>query len=187
VTSSRIIIAALFLIASTTGAAPEPATEPDIKPGEFILAGAPQPAPEISFGGLDGTPLALADFKGGFLILNLWATWCQPCLKEMPSLERLQTKLGPALAVLAVSEDRGGAAVVEPYIVKLGLDKLKVGLDPQSSAIQALHLRGLPTSLVIDGEGRIVGKVEGGADWDSDELRGALAKLMPAASPVSSR
>jgi len=184
---SRIIAAALVLLASTIGAAAEPAAEPDIKPGEFIPAAAPQPAPEISFDGLDGAPLAIADFRGRFLILNVWATWCQPCLQEMPSLARLQAKLGSALVVLAVSEDRGGAAVVEPYVAKLGLGDLKIGLDPKSAAIQSLHLRGLPTSLAIDGEGRIVGKVEGGADWDTDDLRRALAERMSAAAPLSPR
>jgi thiol-disulfide isomerase/thioredoxin len=185
-TSSRIMVAALVLVASTVGAAAEPAAEPDIKPGEFIPVAPPQPAPEISFDALDGKPLALADFRGRFLILNVWATWCQPCLKEMPALARLEAKLGPALTVLAVSEDRGGAAVVEPFIAKLGLDQLKIALDPRSAAIETLRLRGLPTSLVLDGDGRIVGKVEGGADWDSDELRDAMAKLLPAGS-VSSR
>jgi len=181
----RVIVAALLLVASTMGAAAQTATEPDIKPGEFIAAASPQPAPEISFDGLDGKPIALADFRGRFLILNLWATWCQPCLKEMPSLAALQASLGPALSVLAVSEDRGGADIVAPFVARLGLDQLRIALDPKSDAIHTLHVRGLPTSLVIDGDGRVLGKVEGGADWDSDEMRATLAKLLPPGSPVS--
>jgi thiol-disulfide isomerase/thioredoxin len=179
-------MAAFLLVASTMGAAAEPANEPDIKIGEFIPAAAPQPAPEISFDGLDGKPIALASFKGKFVILNLWATWCQPCLKEMPSLEKLQARLGPALTVLAVSEDHGGADVVTPFVAKLDLDKLKIALDPKSDATRALHARGLPTSFAIGGDGQILGKVEGGADWDSDQMRAALAKLMPAGGAASS-
>ena len=129
---------------------------------------------------MDGNDVALADFKGRFLVVNLWATWCRPCLKEMPSLEALQAKLAPALTVLAISEDRGGAGTVRPFAEKLGLDKIKIYLDPKSTATRAIAARGLPTSLVVDGDGMVLGKVEGGADWDSDEMLAVLKKLMPA-------
>jgi thiol-disulfide isomerase/thioredoxin len=178
----RVIVAALLLLASTVGAAAQSPEEPEIKPGEFIPAAPPQPAPQISLTGLDGKPVSLADFKGRFLILNLWATWCAPCLKEMPSLAALEANDASALKVLAVSEDHGGADVVAPFLERHDLGKLTIALDPQSTALHALHLRGLPTSLVIDGDGRVLGKVEGGADWGSDALRGTLAKLMAAAA-----
>jgi thiol-disulfide isomerase/thioredoxin len=184
-TRCRIMVAVSLLVVSAIGAPAEPAAEPEVKLGEFIPATTPQPAPEMSFAGLDGKPVALADFKGRFLILNLWATWCQPCLMEMPSLEKLQASLAPALAVLAVSEDHGGAEIVGPFIAKLGLDDLKIGLDPQSNATHTLHARGLPTSLVIDRDGQVLGRVEGGADWNSDELRAVLTKLMPITAPKS--
>src|SRR5438874_13623047 len=100
------------------------AVEPDLKPGEFIAASPPQPAPEVSFQDLSGNWVALADFKGKLVLLNLWATWCQPCLKEMPSLEKLQGSREDKLTVAAVSEDRGGKNIVEPFIAKLGLDKV---------------------------------------------------------------
>ncbi len=151
-----------------------------MKLGEFIPAASPQPAPEISLTDSAGNPAALADFKGKFVLLNLWATWCQPCLKEMPSLAALQAKLGSGLTVLAVSEDRGGADIVAPFVAKHGLDALKIYLDPKSTATHAFAARGLPTSFVIDDNGNVLGKVEGGADWDSDEMRATLAKLMPA-------
>jgi thiol-disulfide isomerase/thioredoxin len=177
----RTIVAALVLVAFVMGPATVRADEPDkMKLGEFIPAASPQPAPEISFTDTAGNPVALADFKGKFVLLNLWATWCQPCLKEMPSLAALQARLGPALTVLAVSEDRGGAEIVQPFVAKLGLDQLKIYLDPKSTAIHAFAARGLPSSFMIDNDGRVLGKVEGGADWDSDEMRAALAKLLPA-------
>jgi thiol-disulfide isomerase/thioredoxin len=177
----RTIVAALVLVASVLGSVAIRADEPEkIKLGEFIPAASPQPAPEISFTDAAGNPASLADFKGKLVVLNLWATWCQPCLKEMPSLAALQEKLSPALTILAVSEDRGGAEVVKPFVEKLGLDKLTIYLDPKSTAIHAFSARGLPTSIVIDGNGNVLGKVEGGADWDSDAMRSTLAKLMPA-------
>ena len=175
----RTIVAALLSIASTFSSAAR-AEEPEIKIGEFIPAASPQPAPEISVTDMAGGAIALADFKGKFVILNLWATWCAPCLKEMPSLVALQAKLAPTLTVLAVSEDRGGANVVQPFVAEHGLDKLKIYLDPKSTATHAFAVRGLPTSLAIDGDGRVLGRVEGGADWDSDAMRAVLARLMPA-------
>jgi thiol-disulfide isomerase/thioredoxin len=180
----RAIVAALVLVASVLGSAAIRADEPDmIKLGEFIPAASPQPAPAISFTDTGGKPVALADFKGKLVLLNLWATWCEPCLKEMPSLAALQARLGPALTIVAVSEDRGGAEVVEPFVTKLSLDKLQIYLDPKSAALHAFAARGLPTSFVIDGDGKVLGEVEGGADWDSDAMRAALAKLLPPAKP----
>jgi thiol-disulfide isomerase/thioredoxin len=178
-TGCRIIVAILVLVASTLGAAAQLSSDPDIKIGEFIPAATPQPAPEMSFDGLDGKPVSLADFRGKLVILNLWATWCQPCLREMPSLEKLEARLGPTLVVLAVSEDRGGAEMVKPFLAKFDLDKLKIGLDPKSTAVHTLHARGLPTSLVVAPDGNVAGTVEGGAEWDSDQMVAALTKLLP--------
>jgi thiol-disulfide isomerase/thioredoxin len=175
----RIIVAILVLLTSVLGAVAQLPSESDIKIGEFIPAATPQPAPEMSFDGLDGNPLSLADFKGRLVVLNLWATWCQPCLKEMPSLEKLKARLGPGLVVLAVSEDRGGAEVVKPFIAKHDLGELRIGLDPKSTAIHALHARGLPTSLVIGADGNVLGTVEGAPDWDSNEMVATLTKLLP--------
>jgi thiol-disulfide isomerase/thioredoxin len=176
----RTIVAAFVLVASMLGPAVRADDREKIKIGEFIPAAAPQPAPEISVADLAGNSVSLADFKGKFVILNLWATWCEPCLKEMPSLAALQARLGPALTVLAVSEDRGGAGVVQPFVDRLGLDKfLKIYLDPKSTAIHAFGARGLPTSFAIDADGRVLGTVEGGADWDADAMRATLAGLMP--------
>lgn len=176
----RSIVAALVLAASIFGPAVAQTDDPGkIKLGEFIPAAPPQPAPELSFTDMAGKLASLDDFKGKFVVLNLWATWCQPCLREMPSLAALQTKLGSSLTVLALSEDRGAVVSVRPFLDKHGLDQLKVYLDPNSTAAHAFLARGLPTSVVIDRDGNVLGKVEGAADWDSDAMRAVLAKLMP--------
>lgn len=153
------------------------------KLGEFIPADPAQPAPEISLTGRDGKPATLADFKGKLVLLNLWATWCQPCLKEMPSLAELPKTLGDKFVLLAVSEDRGGDPVVGPFVDKLGLDTVKIYLDPGSNVGHAFKVRGLPTSIVIGPEGDVLGRVEGAADWHSAKMLDPLKKRLPEAAP----
>jgi thiol-disulfide isomerase/thioredoxin len=169
-------LALALLVAFSVAAAAE---DEKIKLGEFIPASPPQPAPELSFTDLDGKLAKLADFKGKLVVLNLWATWCNPCLEEMPSLEQLQVNLPDQLVVLAVSEDRGGAAVVRPFLDKLGLKKVKIYLDPKSDVGHAFEARGLPTSIVVGGDGKVLGKVEGAADWDSVDMYGTLKPFLP--------
>ena len=154
------------------------AAEEKVKLGEFIPATPPQPAPEAAFTDIDGKPASLADFKGKPAVVNLWATWCGPCLEEMPSLERLQAQLDGKLSVAAVSEDRTGAKAVVPFVAEHKLTKLKIYLDPKSELGQAVQVRGLPTSLVLDARGRVVGKVEGAAEWDSAKMLEVLRPLV---------
>jgi thiol-disulfide isomerase/thioredoxin len=161
------------------------AGEGKMKIGEFIPATPPQPAPEASFTAIDGTPASLADFKGKPAVVNLWATWCQPCLKEMPSLERLEAQFVGRLTVAAVSEDHAGAKAVKPFVADKGLEKLPIYLDPKAALGHALEARGLPTSIVLDAEGRIVGRVEGAADWDSDKIKAVLQPLIAAAGGIT--
>jgi hypothetical protein len=96
----------------------------------------------------------------------------------MPSLERLQSRFGDRIAVLAVSEDRGGSKAVEPFIAKLGLKAVKPYLDPKSAVGHAFEVQGLPTSFLIDRDGKLIGKVEGAAEWDSPKILGILEPLL---------
>ena len=158
------------------------AEQEKIRIGEFIPATPPQPAPAVSFTTLAGNVASLADFKGRPVVVNLWATWCQPCLEEMPSLARLQAQEGDKLAIAAVSEDHAGAKAVKPFIAEKGLDKLPIYLDPKGELGHAFKVRGLPTSIVIDAAGRIVGRVEGSAEWDSGKMHAVLQPLIDAAA-----
>jgi thiol-disulfide isomerase/thioredoxin len=144
--------------------------------GEFIPVTPPQPAPQVAFTDPDGKAMTVADFKGKPLIINFWATWCTPCLKEMPSLERLQSNLAGRLVIAAVAQDRLGAQRVIPFAAEKGLNKLKIYLDPKAELGRAFGSRGLPTSIIIDAEGRVVGRVEGAVEWDSAEI---MARLKP--------
>ncbi len=175
-------VAISFLLALTAAAAPavgESSTSATL--GQFSPAAALLPAPEIALTDLEGKPASLAGFRGKPAVVNLWATWCQPCLREMPSLERLQQKLAGRLTVAAVSQDRSGEKAVTPFLARLGLDEVKIYLDPKSEVGKAFGVRGLPTSIVLDAEGREVGRVEGAAEWDSEEMLAVLEPLVKAA------
>jgi thiol-disulfide isomerase/thioredoxin len=171
-----------LLVAPALGAGGEGEGEADMpdrtKLGEFVPSAQPFPAPEVSLVDPTGQTVELSQLRGKTVLVNLWATWCEPCLREMPSLERLQSRLGDRIAVLAVSEDRGGNKTVEPFIGKLGLKSVKIYIDPKSEVGQAFGARGLPTSFLIDREGKVRGRVEGAAEWDSPKILGVLELLL---------
>jgi thiol-disulfide isomerase/thioredoxin len=178
--------ALVFLLAPALGAADEgEADMPDrTKLGEFVPSPQPYLAPAISLADPSGRSVELSKLQGKPVLVNLWATWCEPCLREMPSLERLQSRLGEQITVLAVSEDRGGNKAVEPFIAKLGLKSVKIYIDPKSEVGHAFGARGLPTSFLIDREGKVRGRVEGAAEWDSPKILGVLEPLLSSDSVV---
>ncbi len=140
----------------------------------------PKPVPRLAFSDGEGRPLGLADFKGRAVLVNFWATWCVPCRREMPALDRLQAKLGgPAFQVLAISIDRQGIAAVRAFYRGLGLRSLGINLDASGKALAALGLEGIPVTLLIDRDGREIGRKLGALEWDSpavvDAIRRSLA------------
>jgi len=143
--------------------------------GQFIALDAPLPAPALALTTRKGEAKQLADFEGRWLLVNLWATWCAPCVAEMPALDRLQAKLGDKLAILAISEDRRGAEVVDPFLAKAGIKNLAIFLDPKSAALNEFRVQGLPTSFLIGRDGKIVGKLEGAAQWDEEPMLSKIA------------
>lgn len=165
-----IVCAAGWWIASDAGQAnaARPPLEGTME--KFKPADQPRPVPELSFITADGARGDLSDFKGKVVLLNLWATWCAPCVREMPSLDALQGRLGGEdFEVVALSLDRGGRNVVQPFFDRVGVRNLAMYLDPQSTAMGTLKPRGLPTTLVIDRDGFELGRLEGDAEWDSEE------------------
>ncbi len=120
----------------------------------------------------------LADFAGRGLVVNLWATWCVPCVAEMPALAALAARLGEGALVLPLSSDHGGAAAVRAFYAAHGIATLPVWLDPGGLAARAWGARGIPTTLILDRAGRERGRLEGGADWGSDAALARLAPLM---------
>lgn len=142
------------------------------------LTDPPVPAPAISFAAADGSEHHLAEFLGHGMVVNLWATWCAPCVAEMPSLAALSRTLAPDdIAVLPLSSDRGGASAVEAFYKEHGITGLPVLLDPKSAAAHAWHARGIPTSVIIDRQGRERGRLEGSADWSTPAAAELVRKL----------
>ncbi len=140
----------------------------------FTLLDPPVPAPPDAFTDLAGNPVRLADFEGRVVLLNFWATWCAPCVREMPALDRLQAALGDrGLAVVAVSIDRG-AKVIPPFAKRLGLARLGLYHDPEGALFQAFGVTGLPATFLIGRQGQIVGAYPGPAEWDGPEPRALI-------------
>lgn len=130
----------------------------------------PRDLPEIRFVDGNGEERSLADYRGQGLVLNFWATWCAPCVREMPALDRLHAELqGAGVAVLALSADRGGGDVVERFYQKHEIENLKTLLDKNLATARTLDVRGLPTTLLIDSEGKEIGRLVGAVEWDAPD------------------
>ena len=135
--------------------------------------------PDIRFTTADGTVRSLADYAGQGVVLNLWATWCVPCVAEMPALDALARLVAnERIAVLTLSSDRGGAPPVERFYHEKGIQTLPILLDQRGDAARALGARGIPTTLLIDGSGKERGRLEGAADWASADSVGVIRKLI---------
>jgi thiol-disulfide isomerase/thioredoxin len=138
--------------------------------GEFSHFAVPRPVPPIAFLDGAGRTLGLGDFAGRVVLVNFWATWCAPCVREMPSLDRLQAALGgPDFTVVALSLDRQGKEAVAPYFAEHLLGHLAVYLDPEGEAFRAWRGQGVPTSFLIGRDGRAIGVLLGPAHWDAPE------------------
>ncbi len=134
---------------------------------------------EARFFDAQGAEQTLAAHLGKGLIVNLWATWCAPCVAEMPALQAIAKALAPeGVLVLPLSSDRGGAAVVQKFYAANGIDGLPVLLDPKGEAARAWSSRGLPTTLIIDRQGRERARLEGGADWAAPAMLAAVRQLV---------
>lgn len=143
--------------------------------------GSGQTLPDLRFIDGVGAPRSLSDFRGRVILLNLWATWCVPCRKEMPALDRLQAALGgPGFEVLALSFDQGGVAVVKSFYEELDLRALRIYVDQNGDALGKLGSVGIPLTLLVDRDGRELWRVIGPREWDQpvevNRIRSHLAQ-----------
>lgn len=137
----------------------------------FVMHEAPRPLAEIRFEDGNGEALTLADLRGKTVLLNIWATWCVPCREEMPTLDALEAELGsPGFEVVPLSVDRAGPDVVRKFYAEIGIEHLGLYIDASMRASFGLQAPGLPTTLLIDSEGRELGRLVGPAEWDTPEM-----------------
>ncbi|MBI3053629.1 MAG: TlpA family protein disulfide reductase [Betaproteobacteria bacterium] len=150
----------------------------------FTINSQPRVLPAIRFADAKERAMTLQDFRGKFVLLNVWATWCVPCRKEMPALDRLQAKLGgPGFEVVAISIDRDGLPAVQEFYLQTGIKQLRVYLDKSGEASANLGVVGLPTTLLIDRAGHELGRKIGPAEWDSPEVVTLIQGYLGAPAP----
>ncbi|MGE0407816.1 MAG: TlpA family protein disulfide reductase [Amphiplicatus sp.] len=139
---------------------------------DFEFAFPPRGAPAEPFD-FEGGERRLADFRGKAILVNFWATWCAPCLKELPSLDALEGALGGEdFEVVAIAADPRGAKIAGEFLQRLGVENLKLYADPRLSLAAAVGGGGvLPVSILYDAAGREIGRLTGEADWSSPEAR----------------
>lgn len=153
---------------------------------DFVPLDERRRAPDIGFTDGDGRQLNLADFRDRLVLLNLWATWCAPCRREMPALDRLQAVLGgPDFEVVALSIDRQGVSVVRDFFQELKLDALAIYIDRSAKAEQSLSVFGIPTTLLIDRTGAEIGRVVGAAEWDNPEAIKVIRRYLEPSPAVA--
>lgn len=156
---------------------------PDLLKGgvaKFVLAKEPKPLPELAFTDAEDKPVTLSSYKGKTVLMNFWATWCAPCVKEMPSLDKLQAEMSKdKFVVLPLSLDGPSRAKVAPFYADRKLANLGIFFDKGKKVLGALGVSVLPTSILVDAQGRELGRLEGDADWDKPEaialMKAALA------------
>jgi thiol-disulfide isomerase/thioredoxin len=160
---------------------PPPRAEAPARPALGVWQPAAAPGAPVALGFVDGAGAArsLADWRGRVVLVNLWATWCAPCIEEMPALDRIAGRLGgPDFEVLAIAVDRQGETVVRPFLEKLGLSRIALHLDPTNAVVRTLGAPGLPISVLVDREGRELGRVLGAAEWDSPAFETLLRRAI---------
>lgn len=144
----------------------------------------PLPAPDFRVSGPEGGVVALSQLRGRHVLLNFWATWCPPCVQEMPSMERLHNRLHPkGLVVLAVAQDAEGAAPVVAFTKRLGLT-FSIALDPGQAVGAQFGVRALPSTFLIDARGRVIAAAQGALEWDAPGAIAYFEELLGAAAPA---
>lgn len=138
----------------------------------FVFKNTPAELPDVRFLNAKGEEVSLADWRGKTVLLNLWATWCAPCREEMPALDRLQEELGSdKFQVVALAVDKSGLEGAGKFLKDNGIDDLALYVDPTARAGTKIKVIGMPTTILIDAQGREIGRLVGPAEWDSPEAK----------------
>jgi thiol-disulfide isomerase/thioredoxin len=144
--------------------------------GRLDRSRAGTPAPADAFEDPEGGAVSLSDFRGRPLLVNLWATWCAPCVVEMPTLDALAEREGGRIQILAISQDAGGQAKVDAFFAERRFSALEPYIDPNLTLMPELGVDTLPTTILYDAEGREVWRITGIEDWRSRRAADLIAE-----------
>lgn len=142
---------------------------------KLVFHDAPQPLPQVGLTGMDDGARSLAEWRGRWVVVNFWATWCAPCRKEMPALDRLAAG---GVAVVTVASGRNPVPAIERFWAETGIVNLPALRDPNAELSRKLAILGLPVTLIVNPEGAEVARLIGDAAWDAPEARAVLDALM---------
>ena len=188
--ASLRLIVCLLALAALAGCDRQKPAQPQ---GEAAVPGAPvagldrsragSPAPEVTFTNPDGGDFTLARSRGVPVLVNLWATWCAPCVKELPTLQKLDERhaVDGGLGIIIVSQDMAPKASVDAFLKSKGI-ALRSFLDPEMKLTGALGVEVMPTSVLYDAQGREVWRYVGDLDWTGPKATKLLAEISPAAA-----
>lgn len=174
-----VLYTALLISANPGSAGDDPAAlrEGDMK--KLAIHAAPVHLATVELVDASDRPVSLEDYRGKWVVLNFWATWCAPCRKEMPSLDRLQAAM-PEIAVVPVATGRNAVPGIERFFAEAGVVNLPILRDPKSQLAKASGVLGLPVTLILNPNGEEVARLIGDAEWDSDSAKAILAAFAQA-------
>jgi thiol-disulfide isomerase/thioredoxin len=161
------------------GANPAAAEVAALRDGDMkklVLHDTPVPIPEVWLLDAADNEHSLSAYRGKWVVLNFWATWCAPCRHEMPSLDRLQAAL-PGIAVVPVATGRNAVAGIERFFGEVGIANLPILRDPKSDLARGMAVMGLPVTVILNPDGEEVARLIGDAEWDSASAKAILAAL----------
>ena len=173
----KFFFISIFLILTTISSSSYSKEEKDIinsflkeELEDFEVSKEKQNISDLKFKDDEGKEISFSDFQDKILLVNFWATWCAPCIKEMPSLDRLKKKINKNFDVIAISVDRDGVKKVKDFFNENKITNLEEYFDTKNSLAKEMNLIGLPTSFFINKKGDLIGYFQGDMEWDNDTV-----------------
>lgn len=152
---------------------------------KLVFHAAPRPASEVPFTDPDDGIRSLSNYRGKYVLVNFWATWCAPCRKEMPSLDNLQAELGgDHFEVVTIAAGRNTLSGITKFFEKAEVTHLPILLDPKLKLARSMGVLGLPITVILDPEGNEIARLTGDADWDSTSALAIFSALIAAEETV---